>query len=171
MSASSRSRIHWMDWPALILFAALAGIVLLQFLSRYVLNDSVAWTEEIGRYLLIAVAYAGSVTALRKGEHIYLEFLYRRMSLASVKPLAILVDIITVIFHGVLTLLTAGLAIQADRRMISVDLPKSLVYWFVAAMLLLATVVAIAQLLRRARQSSQDILDAMDQSLEGEDAA
>ena len=80
MSEQSRTRTSWMDLPALILFVALAGIVLLQFISRYVLNDSVAWTEEIARYLLIGVAYAGSVTALRKGEHIFLEFLYRRIS-------------------------------------------------------------------------------------------
>ena len=67
MSERSGNRIHWVDIPAILLFLALAGVVLLQFLSLYVLNDSVAWTEEIARYLLIGVAYAGSLTALRKG--------------------------------------------------------------------------------------------------------
>ena len=166
MSEQPRNRTSWMDLPALILFLALAGIVLLQFISRYVLNDSVAWTEEIARYLLIGVAYAGSVTALRKGEHIFLEFLYRRISPSSVKPLALLVDVITVGFHAILTALTVGLALQSDRRMISVDLPKSLVYWFVAAMLALAAFIAIRRLLLRAKQSSSDILDEMDQSFQ-----
>lgn len=167
MSVRSPSRVHWVDLPALLLFVALAAIVLLQFLSRYVLNDSVAWTEEIARYLLIGVAYAGSVIALRKGEHIFLEVLYRRVSIASVKPLAIMVDVVNVAFHTVLTLLAAGLTLEADRRMTSVDLPKSLVYGFVAVALLFATVVAARRLLERARWSSSEILDDIEQSAGG----
>ena len=171
MSDRSTSRVRWPDIPALLLFIALAGVVLLQFLSRYVLNDSIAWTEEIARYLLIGVAYAGSVTALRKGEHIFLEVVYRRVSLASVKPLAILVDLISVAFHTVLTLLAFNLALVADRRMISIDLPKSIVYGFVALTLLAATYVAVRQFFRRARQDSEQILRDIERSAAGEEAA
>ena len=144
--------------------------MLLQFLSRYVLNDSVAWTEEIARYLLIAVAYAGSVTALRKGEHIFLEVVYRRVSRASIKPLAALVNLVSVAFHGVLTLLAIGLTFEADRRMISVDLPKSIVYGFVAIALLASTVVAVRQLVRRSKQSSDQILQDIEEAGTGEEA-
>ena len=164
MNTPTGTRIHWMDLPALVLFVALAAIVLLQFISRYVLNDSVAWTEEIARYLLIGVAYAGSVTALRKSEHIFLEVMYRRVSVDSVKPMAILVDVVSASFHAVLMLLTAGLAMQADRRMISVDLPKSVVYWFVAATLLMTTIISIRRLITRASQSSADILNELEQN-------
>ena len=169
MSDRSRTRLHWSDGPGLVLFVVLAAVVLLQFLSRYVLNDSVAWTEEIARYLLIAVAYAGSVSALRKGEHIFLEVIYRRVSLASVKPLTVLVDLVNVAFHAVLTVLAAGLTLQADRRMISVDLPKSIVYGFVAITLLFATGVAVRRLITRARQSSEQILHEMEQSTASEE--
>ena len=168
MNDSSQTRIHWLDIPALILFVALAAVVLLQFLSRYVLNDSVAWTEEIARYLLIGAAYAGSINALRKGEHIFLEVIYRRMSLASVKPLAILVDFISVAFHAALTLLATGLTFAADRRMVSVDFPKSIVYGFVAATLLAATVVSMQRLIRRAGQDGTQILREIEQSASGE---
>lgn len=170
MNDKSTTRLHWIDIPALVLFVVLAAVVLLQFLSRYVLNDSVAWTEEIARYLLIGVAYAGSVIALRKGEHIFLEVIYRRVSLASVKPLAILVGLISVVFHAVLTLLAAGLALEADRRMISVDLPKSIVYGFVAITLLAATLIVFRQLVRRAGQDSEQIRREIEQSASGEEA-
>jgi len=164
----TQTRVHWSDIPALVIFVALAAIVLLQFLSRYVLNDSVAWTEEIARYLLIGVAYAGSLIALRKGEHIFLEFLYRRVSLHSIKPLAIMVDLISFAFHAVLTLLTIWLAIEADRRMISVDLPKSIVYWFVAMALLASSVVSLRRLAQRSRQSSREILNDIERKAGGE---
>ena len=170
MSGRPATRIHWLDVPALVLFVVLAAVVLLQFLSRYVLNDSVAWTEEIARYLLIGAAYAGSIGALRRGEHIFLEVIYRRVSLASVKPLAVVVDIVSVAFHAVLTLLAAGLTLQADRRMISVDLPKALVYGFVAITLLAATVVAVRRLVDRAGLDSEQILREIEQSSTGEEA-
>ena len=170
MSDERRARLRWIDVAALVLFVALAAVVLLQFLSRYVLNDSVAWTEEIARYLLIGVAYAGSVTALRKGEHIFLEVIYRRIAEASVKPLAMLVDIVTVVFHAVLALLAIGLAIEADRRMISVDLPKNVVYGFVAITLLVATLVAIRRLMYRAGQDGGQIRRDIEEAAAGEES-
>ena len=170
MQQRSNQHFHWVDLPALVLFVLLAGIVLLQFLSRYVLNDSVAWTEEVGRYLLIGVVYAGSLTALRKGEHIFLEVIYRRASLASVKALAILVDLANVVFHAVLTVLAAGLTMAADRRMISVDLPKSIVYGFVTVALLAMTIVALRRLLLRAGQDSEQILREIEQSAASEES-
>lgn len=170
MSGKSPEKLHWLDIPALVLFIVLAAVVLLQFLSRYVLNDSVAWTEEVARYLLIAVAYGGSIGALRRGEHIFLEVIYRRVSAASVKALVVLVDLLSVVFHAVLTYLAANLALVADRRMISIDLPKSIVYGFVAITLLAATVVAVMRLVTRSRQDGEQIRRDIEQSAAGEES-
>lgn len=41
------------DWVCLALFWAMGGLVFLQFFSRYVMNDSFAWTEELAVYCLI----------------------------------------------------------------------------------------------------------------------
>lgn len=166
-----RQRVHWSDVPALVSFVALGAIVLLQFLSRYVLNDSVAWTEEIARYLLISVAYLGSLMALRRGGHIFLEVVFRRTTEANVKALALLTDIAVVVFHATLTVLAFRLALAADRRMISVDLPKSIVYGLVTAALLAATVVAIGNLMRRAAMKPGEIRHAIEKAAAGEHAA
>ncbi|MCB1812739.1 MAG: TRAP transporter small permease subunit, partial [Candidatus Competibacteraceae bacterium] len=71
------SDVYWIDAPVLIIFWILLGIVMLQFVTRYVFNDSVGWTEEIARYLLIFLTFIGSVTCVRQGAHIFLEFFYR----------------------------------------------------------------------------------------------
>jgi len=42
-------------WLALAFFWLLGLTVLYQFITRYVFNDSAAWTEEIARYFLIAL--------------------------------------------------------------------------------------------------------------------
>ena len=40
------SDIQWDDAPVLVVFWGLAFVVFLQFFTRYVLNNSLGWTEE-----------------------------------------------------------------------------------------------------------------------------
>ena len=61
---------HPEDWIAFVLFWGLAFIVFLQFFTRYVLNDSLAWTEEIARYGLIWVTFIGAAMVTRRNSHI-----------------------------------------------------------------------------------------------------
>ena len=63
------------DWIAFVLFWALAFIVFLQFFTRYILNDSLAWTEEIARYGLMSLAFIGGAVVTRKKTHIAVELL------------------------------------------------------------------------------------------------
>ncbi|MEM8684515.1 MAG: TRAP transporter small permease subunit [Pseudomonadota bacterium] len=170
MSGASKPVVGWREWPSLILFLCLGAVVLLQFLSRYVLNDSVAWTEEVARYLLIGVAYAGSVNVLHKGEHIFLEWAYRKISRVDIKPLALFTDVIVLAFHVWIAVLSVQLTFAADRRMTSVDLPKNVVYGFVALTLLAAVLVALLRLRRRYRQSSDEILRGIEQSASAEES-
>lgn len=66
-------RITIADYGLLALFGALFFVVFLQFFTRYVLNDSAAWTEEAARYLLIILGFAGSIRCQLVGSHILLE--------------------------------------------------------------------------------------------------
>ena len=54
------------DWLTLGFFWLLALDVFYQFFTRYVLNDSAAWTEEIARYLLIVVVFVGASMGVRR---------------------------------------------------------------------------------------------------------
>ena len=53
------------DWVALAIFWIMALCVFLQFFTRYVLNDSYAWTEEIATYCLIGVVFIGAAMCVR----------------------------------------------------------------------------------------------------------
>src|SRR5712691_9738084 len=56
----------WEDWIVLAVFWALAAVVFYQVFTRSVLTDAAGWTEEIARYLLVAVTFLGGAMAVRR---------------------------------------------------------------------------------------------------------
>ena len=86
-------------WVALGFFWVLGGVVFYQFFTRYVVNDSLAWTEEIARYLLTMVAYLGGAIAVRKFTHIHVEFLYVYLPRRIAWVLSVLVDLARIAAH------------------------------------------------------------------------
>ena len=123
------SDLKWEDWLVLLIFWVLALVVFLQFFSRYVLNAAIVWTEEIARYLLIAVGFLGSAIAARKRAHIYMEFAYRFFPRKVGLFFSTLVDIIKIIFFGMCTYLSIKiLPIMARQRMVTVPYSMGLIY-------------------------------------------
>lgn len=151
------------DLPGLIALWCLAFIVFLQFFTRYVLNDSLAWTEEIARYVLIVVAFFGAVSVTRKGTHIFLEFFYRYLTPPVGKWLAVAMELLSLIFYGYLGWLAVELAQKTRTKMASVEIPKSLLYWCVAVALVAMTVFSIYWLVRKIRQSPEDVLRELEE--------
>ena len=125
---------RWEDWVTLGIFWLLAFTVFYQFFTRYVLDDSAAWTEEIARYLLIVVTFLGASMAVRRNTHIHVEFLYRYLPAPVGRVLSTLVDLVRLGFLGYATWLSIDLVPRMHNlRMTVVDLPMSYVYGFVAA--------------------------------------
>ena len=87
-------------WLALGLFWLLGLTVLYQFVTRYVFNDSAAWTEEIARYLLVGVVFVGAAIGVRKNNHIQVDFFYRHMPLAMARAIGVAVDVLRTLFYA-----------------------------------------------------------------------
>jgi len=116
-------------WAALLLFWALGGVVFTQFFTRYALNDSAAWTEEIARYLLIGVVFVGASIGVAKNNHIQVDLLYRYLPAAACRVLAIVVDVLRVAFLAAMTFFTAQMMQKmGSYQMTIVDLPMNIVY-------------------------------------------
>ncbi|MBL0391053.1 TRAP transporter small permease [Ramlibacter monticola] len=117
-------------WLALGLFWTLGLVVFYQFLTRYVMNDSASWTEEIARYLLIGVVFIGATIGVVKNNHIQVDFFYRFMPHRMARGMATAVDVLRIGFFAAAVVLTWMMMerLGSNSRMTLVDLPMNYVY-------------------------------------------
>src|SRR6476469_10809929 len=85
-------------WVALGFFWLLALTVFYHFITRYVMNDSASWTEEIARYLLIAVVFVGATIGVAKNTQIQVDFFYRHTPAAVARWLSRAADVLSIGF-------------------------------------------------------------------------
>jgi TRAP-type transport system small permease protein len=121
---------HPEDWIAFVLFWALAFIVFLQFFTRYIMNDSLSWTEEIARYGLMSLAFIGGAVVTRKKSHIAVELLSNLMKPGPLRSaLLALVDFITLGFMALLAYFSVTIIERMHAQTMTVfELPMSIVY-------------------------------------------
>ncbi|MFQ6111155.1 MAG: TRAP transporter small permease [Nitrospinota bacterium] len=65
----------WVERFCLTLFAAMTVIVLVQVFFRYILHNSLAWPEDLARYLMIWIAMVGAAVVAREDTHYHIEFI------------------------------------------------------------------------------------------------
>lgn len=151
---------------AIIQFSALMIVIFLQFCTRYLLNDSLAWTEEIARYLLVSLVFTGSLLLAQHGEHIFLEVTYRLTPRVNTKPLVIFSVGISCIYYFTLAVFGLVLAANTEQSLISFPFPKSIIYTFIAITLGLSGIVSVLRLRTLFAKTSDKIYQDIENSTE-----
>src|ERR1700687_538147 len=88
------------------LFSTLLVLTTLAVFSRYALNYSLVWAEELGRYLFVWIVCIGAAIAVRRGAHVSVDFLVatlpRRVQavLAFITELGICLFLLVIIVYG-----------------------------------------------------------------------
>ncbi len=127
------SQYRFENWIAFAIFWILALVIFYQFFTRYALNDSASWTEEIARYLLIAAVFVGGAINVRKNNHIQVDFFYRILPRWFSRPMSVAVDVARALFLGYCVYLTIAMTQKiGNLRMAIIDYPMGIVYGSVA---------------------------------------
>ena len=117
------------DWIALGFFWLLGLCVFYQFFTRYALNDSASWTEEIARYLLIATVWFGIASATRRTRHIHVDFVYRLVPAPVGRAMSTIIDVLRIAFFAVAVVLTIQMMTRMTyMKMTIIDLPMNIVF-------------------------------------------
>ena len=117
-------------WIALALFWLLALTVFYQFVTRYVVNVSASWTEEVARYMLIGVVFVGAAIGVAKNNQIQVDFFYRHMPPTMGRWMSRAVDVVRTAFFAAAVVMTIQMMLKIGNqtRMTIVDLPMNIVY-------------------------------------------
>ncbi len=140
-------------WLAFGFFWVLAADIFYQFFTRYVLNNSASWTEEIARYLLICCVFVGIAALVRSNRHIHVDFFYRLLPKGFGRVMSTLVDVGRVAFFAYAVVLTIQMMQKmGGYRMTIIDLPMNLVYGVCAFGFACAAVRSVQVLIEHWRQ-------------------
>lgn len=85
-----------------LLFYVMTTIVTLQVILRFVFNSGFSWAEELARFLFVWLMYFSISYATRNNAHIRITFLIDKLSEKAGKVLAIIVDLLFMLFAVVI---------------------------------------------------------------------
>ena len=140
------------DWVCLGLMVVLVADVFLGVWSRYVLQATFQWYDEVARLCFVWMVFLGAASAVRRGAHFRLHLLIDRFGPRLRRANDLLVGLLVVVFGGVLV--AGGVAMwPVARRQVTDSLELSML-WFYAALPVggaLMILFSLPQLWRMAR--------------------
>ncbi|MDH3572001.1 MAG: TRAP transporter small permease [Desulfobacteraceae bacterium] len=98
----SRSVNHWVEYVLFGLGFAMSVVVAVQVFFRYALNDSLFWSEELARYLLVWLTFLGASVAYRRNIHPGVDIVYTRMPASIQRAISIFIHFISTVLFGVM---------------------------------------------------------------------
>lgn len=90
----------WWLIIALVLMSILIGV---QVFCRYILNNSLFWSEEVGRILLVQITFLGSSIAFKKGVHPSIHIFLSRLKESHQRVIQAFVFLVSAGFFFALT--------------------------------------------------------------------
>lgn len=113
----------------ILLMATIVVSVFCQVLFRFVINQPLAWTEELARYSLVWLTFLGAAYAASLKGHVSIDFFVKKLPLLFQKGVMIIVAFICFYFFYVLMSEGLSLAQQSMTQLSPVlRLPMGYVY-------------------------------------------
>jgi len=138
-----------------LLLVAMVVVVIMQIVFRYVLNDSLIWTEELAKTMMVWTAFLVAPWAYRVGANVRIEIFVDEMPRAVRKSLELLLNllvlwIVIVFLWESFGFWQRGLSVRADSLPIQVA-------WFYSVV----PVVFVLMLLAGAELTLRNVLALM----------
>ena len=93
-------------WLSILTLGGMTVAIFIQVIARYVLKSSLAWSEELSRFLFIWMTFVAAYTGARQGKHIGVEALQNALPRVPAIALKFLANMLTSAFFFVVTYYT-----------------------------------------------------------------
>ena len=121
--------LRGVEWALMALTGALAVVVPVGVLFRYGLGSALAWTDELGAFLLAWITYLGGVVALHRRSHMGFDNLVERLPGAWRTAVGAVMDLTLAGFFFILLVYGLQITVElAGQQAISMPLSMGLVY-------------------------------------------
>lgn len=85
-----------------LMLGVMSILIIVQVISRFLIHFPLTWSEELSRYLMIYIVFAGASLAMRHNKLISIELLPELLSEKKRKVVIIFVAILSMVFFGIL---------------------------------------------------------------------
>src|SRR5699024_1324931 len=137
------------EWVLMISLIFLVLLVFAQVITRYFLNYSLGWSEELAKYILIWVAWISVSYSIRRQEHLRIEFLINRFRSSVQKYIEFIVLILWLFFAFFLAIVGTDVILgmrTSGQTSPSLGLPMWIAYLAIPAGGLLMTIRLIQRI-------------------------
>lgn len=129
----------------IIVSALMFGMMVLigaQVFFRYIIGQSLTWSEELGRFMFIWMSFLGSCAAYYKGSHVALDLFVRNVKGLPKKIITIIIELFTLGFASALIVSgynmvqvgalqrSPSLSVQMNIVFIVLPLSGALIFYF-----------------------------------------
>ncbi|MFP4151252.1 MAG: TRAP transporter small permease [Alkalispirochaeta sp.] len=128
----------------IVLVVAMFLVVGLNVFSRYVLNASLGWADELARFLFIYVSLLGAVLAYHHNDHVSLDLAIEKIGNPGIQKIVRLFgQLLIVLALGYFTFYSFEVAVSARNVSPALYIPMSIVYMVMPVSGFLMFVMAI----------------------------
>lgn len=127
----NRAALFFCKHATIGLLAAIVVVVAAGVWWRYVINDSIAWTEEVAKYLMVWMTFTGAPIALKYGRHVGIEVLPNSFPARLRQATYAIIYLIVLLVMTALTYYGYNLAINAAPQT-AANFKMSLLYVYIS---------------------------------------
>jgi TRAP-type C4-dicarboxylate transport system permease small subunit len=166
--SAAGARLGFLDRIVVVFFAAILVIVLTAVFFRYVIGHSLAWSDEVVRYLFVQFTLLGAALALRDRRHIRVEFFVEHLPPGLRKGVEALGLVLVLAFNALLVVFGMRWVFEsAGSTTPALGLPLN---WVLFAALPVSALFALVYGVRRLLHGEYAELDVgADKTASGED--
>lgn len=140
------------DWTGVALIVVIMAVMALGVFFRYVLNDSLSWSEEVARYGLVAITFIGCGAAIRRRSHVRIDLLDLVLPPRVFFALRLVLDLLVLGFLAYAAWRTWQITgFLRTSRSPAMQMPINIVYWCIFAGFVLAALRQIQMIVRELR--------------------
>lgn len=143
VGALNRALLASCRWGVVLLVATITVIVALGVFFRFVLNNSLPWTEEVAKFVMVWLAFIGAPVVLKEGGHIAIDVVPTRLPFPLGPIVMMLIQAVVMVVLGVLVFQGWALAWNALPQ-VAATVDISLFYIFLAVPIGSALMLAVS---------------------------